>query len=140
MGKIIAYIMRENKSVKRKKIPQGDTQFKYGSGKYYLQSRGCFLKGKKIYTFYFENIPYPISFDSFKKISTDPKDKKELKAELQIDSSVIKDMTEKDLLNSLTETTMENTEILVLVLLIVAIGVGVGAIFYIHMIAQALGL
>ncbi len=117
MGKIVAYIMRENKSVKRKKIPQGDTEFTYKKGKYYLQDRGCFLKGKKIFAFYFENIPYPISFDSFKKIEGKDKEGKEDKAELQIDSSVIKDMTEKDLLNSLTETTLEKTELLLIIVL-----------------------
>lgn len=140
MGKIIAYIMRENKSVKQKKIPQGDVEFTYKKGKYYLQDRGCFLKGKKIFAFYFENIPYPISFDSFKKITDKDKDGKGDKAELQIDSSVIKDMTEKDLLNSLTETTIEKTQLLLFILVAINIIIGIVAVSYAIRIFQFLGI
>ena len=105
LGKTTIFILRENKSAKRIKLTAGATEFKYKKGKYYLQDRGCFLRNKKVYAFYFEGIPNPVSFDNIKNETVKKSDGTDgtEQAELNIDSSVIKDMTEKDFLNALTK-------------------------------------
>ena len=114
-GKTIIYIMRENKSAKRIKLSAGATEFKYKKGKYYLQDRGCFLRNKKVYAFYFEGIPNPISFDNVQNTISKNPDSDE-QADLKIDSSVIKDMTEKDFLNALTQTEIQPLDLIFMML------------------------
>ena len=136
IGKTTIFIMREIKSVKRLKISTRQTEFKYKKGKYYLQDRGCFLKNKKIYAFYYEGIPNPISFDNIKnEINPDTEN-----AELKIDSTVIKDMTEKDFLNALTEVSIEKIDILFLMLIVMSLGISCITLYFIYNLYQIAGL
>jgi len=142
LGKIIIFILRQNKSVKKLKIPARKTEFKYKKGKYYLQDRGCFLRGRQIYSLYFENIPNPIAFDNIKEKTgnPNPNNKDNENAELNIDSSVIKDMTEKDFLSSLTETSIEKIDMIYLLIAIISIFLSAGALYYIRQVAVSLGV
>lgn len=123
--------MRENKSIKRMKLSAGKTEFKYKKGKYYLQDRGCFLRNKKVYALYFEGIPNPISFDNINKPKKEGDD-----ASLTIDSSVIKDMTEKDFLSALTATTISALDTLYLMILIISIGMSAVTLFFVYQLYQ----
>ena len=141
IGKTTIFILRENKSVKRIKLTAGKIDFTYKKGKYYLQDRGCFLKNKRVYAFYFEGIPNPVSFDNMvKEIAEKDIKNKDKQAELKIDSSVIKDMTEKDFLNALTEVSIEKIDILFLMLLVMSFGVSVITLYFMYQISQMIGL
>ena len=131
-AKTVIFLMRENKSVKRIKLSPSKTAFKYKKGKYYLQERGCFLKNKKIYLFYFEGIPNPISFDNIKPNL--PKDGED--AELKIDSTVIKDMTEKDFLNALTQTSIEKLDMIYLMLGVFSLCISVVTLYFVYNLYQ----
>lgn len=131
-AKTIIFLMRENKSVKRIKLSAEKTEFKYKKGKYYLQERGCFLKNKKIYLFYFEGIPNPISFDNI----SDEEVKEGEEAELKIDSTVIKDMTEKDFLNALTQTSVDKIDMLLLMLIVLSLGVSMATLYFVYNLFQ----
>ena len=139
IGKTTIYIMRENKSTKRIKLSAGATEFKYKKGKYYLQDRGCFLRNKKVYAFYFEGIPNPIGFDNIKNEIKEKPDGSE-QADLKIDSSVIKDMTEKDFLNALTEVSIEKIDILFLMLGVMSFGISCVTLYFIYHLYQLAGL
>lgn len=137
-GKTIIFLMRENKSTKRIKLSTGKTEFTYKKGKYYLQDRGCFLRNKRVYAFYFEGIPNPISFDNIigdipNKVDADTE------ANLKIDSSVIKDMTEKDFLNALTQTSIEPMAMIYLILSVLSIGISCIALYFIYQVFQLVG-
>ena len=139
IGKTIIYIMRENKSAKRIKLSAGATEFKYKKGKYYLQDRGCFLRKKKVYAFYFEGIPNPISFDNVQNVISKNPDNNE-QADLKIDSSVIKDMTEKDFLNALTEVSIEKIDILFLMLGVMSFGISIVTLYFVYHLYDIAGL
>lgn len=136
LGKTTVFIMRENKSAKRLKLSAGKTEFKYKKGKYYLQDRGCFLRNKKVYAFYFEGIPNPISFDNIKKNIPNPDSDG---AELTIDSSVIKDMTEKDFLNALTQTSIEKLDMIFLMLGVMSFGISIVTLYFVYNLFQVVG-
>jgi len=131
--------MRENKSAKRIKLSAGATEFKYKKGKYYLQDRGCFLRKKKVYAFYFEGIPNPISFDNVQNVISKNPDNNE-QADLKIDSSVIKDMTEKDFLNALTEVSIEKIDILFLMLGVMSFGISIVTLYFVYHLYDIAGL
>jgi len=136
IGKTIIYIMRENKSAKRIKLSAGATEFKYKKGKYYLQDRGCFLRNKKVYAFYFEGIPNPISFDNIQNtISKNPDENEQ--ADLKIDSSVIKDMTEKDFLNALTQNDIQPLDLLFMILCSMSVIMSGACLYFVYQLFQA---
>lgn len=137
IGKTTIFIMRENKSAKRIKLSAGQTEFKYKKGKYYLQDRGCFLRNKKVYAFYFEGIPNPISFDNIRNKEVDSDDEN-AQADLKIDSSVIKDMTEKDFLNALTQNEIQPLDLLFMILCGIACILSATCLFFIYQVAQAI--
>lgn len=137
LNRITVFILRQNKSIKRIKLSTGKTKFTYKKGKYYLQDRGCFLKGRKIYSLYFEDIPNPIAFDNIIK---QEKNDESNDANLNIDSSVIKDMTEKDFLSALTETAMDKTQILYLFVAVISIILSVGTLYLVYKLYELAGL
>jgi len=136
IGKTTIFIMRENKSAKRLKLSAGQTEFKYKKGKYYLQDRGCFLRNKKVYAFYFEGLPNPISFDNIANEEIDPDNENE-QAELKIDSSVIKDMTERDFLRALTQNEIQPMEMIFMMLGAVSCIMSGACLFFVFQLSQA---
>ncbi|GAG61372.1 unnamed protein product [marine sediment metagenome] len=136
IGKTTIFIMRENKSAKRLKLSAGQTEFKYKKGKYYLQDRGCFLRNKKVYAFYFEGIPNPISFDNIHNEVKENPDSDE-QVELKIDSSVIKDMTEKDFLNALTQADIQPMDIIFMMLTAMSVIMSGACLYFIYQLFQA---
>jgi len=137
IGKTTIFIMRENKSVKRIKLSAGQTEFKYKKGKYYLQDRGCFLRNKKVYAFYFEGLPNPISFDNIANEKIDPNNENE-QADLKIDSSVIKDMTERDFLRALTQNEIQPLEMIFIMLGGITAILSGASLYFIYQLFQSI--
>lgn len=136
IGKTTIFIMRENKSAKRIKLSAGQTEFTYKKGKYYLQDRGCFLRNRKVYAFYFEGLPNPISFDNVANENVDPKNK-DAQAELKIDSSVIKDMTERDFLRALTQNEIQPLELIFMMLGAMSCIMSGACLYFVFQLGQA---
>jgi len=109
------WILRTNKTVKKKRISNKRDSFRFEGGTYYIIKENTMLKkgliGYKPLLLYLENFSEPLSLENVEK-------RKGKGETVLIDAKSIHNLTSRELLSVLTKTTFTRTELLLIGLII----------------------
>jgi len=120
------WILRTNKTIKRKRVSNKKDSFSFEGGTYYVIKDNVLLKksllGFKSILFYIENYSEPLSLTNIKKKKGKDADT------VLIDAKSIHNLTSRELLSVLTKTSFSKVELLLMGLLILNLLISIASL------------